>query len=298
MQLKTEFKDAVSSLIFSKGQPSGTASYSKHTHLKSSIDSTVDAKLQGQESDSGKHVPFLALSQNHPRTGSNQLEGAETPGVTERTSFYEILQSNDGFLSLQEYFLRNLNGAKGDDETRLKGRQAVLEADEFAFGRVIMRILGNIDEIYILDTFDTIDSRCTGTIGFKEFYICVLMWAAKEEGETTHALYLHGQKFFELVSAGQEVISAERLLKFGRIIGFKEEVLLDSLAQILGKSCTMANSEDFITYYYYLFSQYDQAFKNFNLKPVAVPAKATPSSIYAAPMVRGGCCTAKICQII
>ncbi len=270
MQLKPEFKDSITSLLASKSKPVDTAENGKHSHPKPFADSAVAAD------------------------GKIHLEGATPEPAPEKQSFYETLQSNDGFLALQEYFLRSLNEGR-EDEGAAKTGPPALEADEYAFGRLMLGVMGNIDEIYMLDTFDTIDSRCSGTIGYKEFYLCVMLMAAKEEGMTTHALYLHGQRFFDMISAGQEVVSEERLLKFGRVIGFREEVLLDNLTKLLGKDCTMVNCEDFVTFYYYLFSQYDQSFQSYRSKSVE---KQVPMQKFAVQRVRSGCCTGRVCSIV
>eukprot|EP01022_Parablepharisma_sp_SALTPOND_P004589 TRINITY_DN120599_c0_g1_i1.p3 TRINITY_DN120599_c0_g1~~TRINITY_DN120599_c0_g1_i1.p3 ORF type:complete len:285 (-),score=27.04 TRINITY_DN120599_c0_g1_i1:3333-4091(-) len=237
------------------------------------------------------------VSPKEPASVTNpeiRLQSDSSSTTKPKESLYSVLQTNEGFLALQEHFLKSLNEFH-QEETG----PPLLSADEFMLNRILSDVLENIEEIYLLDTFDTIDPLCTGSIGFKEFYMCVLLWAAKEEGQLTHALYMHGQRLYEMISGGQEAITNERLLRFGRILGFKEEVLLGSLEQVMSKAPSMANCQDFVTFYYYLFSQYDQTFEKFKAGSNAgsVQPKEVQTHKYAAPRVKGGCCTAKVCSI-
>ena len=247
-------------------------------------------QLKGEFKDA-----IISLSASKPAPAGAPASSAPEIklSINPEIKLYELLQTNEGFLALQEYFLRSLNEPQDEG-----GSKSTLLADEFAFSRMISGLLDNVDEIYLLDTFDTIDPKCNGAIGFKEFYLYVLLWAAKEEGGLSYMLYMNGQRLYEIIAGGQEVVATERVLRFGRILGFKEELLLESLEQILGKEATMSNCEDFVTFYYYLFEQYDQAFEKYKTgKAVKSSGKEESVPKHPAPRVQGGCCTAKVCTI-
>jgi len=280
MQIKTDFKDTILALSGFK-------------------QNAVTSDLP----DFGSAISAVKLQANSPRD--------------KKISLYEVLRTNEGFLSLQEYFLKSLNESPHNEDEGNTKLLPILAADEFAFSHLLSSIFDNLEEIYLLDTFDTIDPKCSGNISTKEFYLCILLWAAKEEGKLTHALYIHSQQFFEMISANQEIITSERLLRFGRILGFREEVLLSSLEHIMGKTISVANCDDFVTFYYYLFSQYDQAFEKYakteisstpnneiakeNIEDTKEHDKTEgPEMIgnkLAAPRVKGGCCAAQVCSI-
>ena len=236
---------------------------------------------------------FLSLASSK-KSADEEFELHKDITTKTKDSLYSFFRTNEGFLSLQEYFFKSLNDGGNDNELDSKSDQT-LAADEYSFGKILLNTLNNVEGVYVLDTFDTIDPQCTGLIDYKKFYLCILLWIAKEEGCLTHVLYSYGQQFYETISGGPKtMITAERLLKFGRILGFREELLLENLGKLMGKAM-LINEEDFVLFYFFLFNQFDQAFDNFN--KIETRGKEGMQK-YQAVRVKGGCCTTNVCEII
>ena len=170
--------------------------------------------------------------------------------------------------------------------------------DEFQLYKVMCGVLERVNEVYVFDLFDALQPRGYATISFNEFYLLIILLAAKESGQLLNAFYNHSIQFFYLISAAQETISGERMLRFGRIISLKEEILQENCTKLGYNSFSQIKFDDFNLYYFCLFNQFDNSYQMFqknkqDKRNIAIQNRDVSRHIGGAR-----CCSGKVCRIL
>ncbi len=77
-----------------------------------------------------------------------------------------------------------------------------------------------------MDIYDLLDSSVMESIGFREFCALIYLVSAAEAGLLLRCLYDHGPLLFDILGAGQPLITAERLkILGGRVLSIKDELI-------------------------------------------------------------------------
>ena len=85
----------------------------------------------------------------------------------------------------------------------------------------------------------------------------IFLFAAAETGQLKLMLYMHGKKFYQLLSGGEKQdICFERIKKIGRILGMDERYLIGKGRELsLTSSKNPLNFDHFQLYYFKIFSE-------------------------------------------
>lgn len=74
-----------------------------------------------------------------------------------------------------------------------------------------------------MDVYDLLDSSVLDSIGFREFCALLYLISAFEGGQLMRCLFDHGVLLFDILGAGQPVISGERLKVLGvRVLSLQD----------------------------------------------------------------------------
>ncbi|KAF2070177.1 hypothetical protein CYY_008504 [Polysphondylium violaceum] len=76
---------------------------------------------------------------------------------------------------------------------------------------VLLRYLTDLNNIQILDLFDTLDKDDLGFIGFEEFFLLISFFSSRESAQTTRFLYRHSRDMFRLISGSTASISLDNV---------------------------------------------------------------------------------------
>ena len=155
--------------------------------------------------------------------------------VLKNHTFFDILQTDEGFLSLQSY---------------LHSFQR-LYLDQVTFENILSNILYEYDEFEAIEIFDLLETKGDGCITIKEFYIFILLQAAVESNQTLLWQYIHGQLIFSVISGSQEFINLNRLESVLKVIGYDYIEIQEKLDEF---SLTENSNIDFDLFNIILFS--------------------------------------------
>ena len=78
-----------------------------------------------------------------------------------------------------------------------------------------------------MDVYDLLDSTVMESIGFREFCALIYLVSASESGLLVRCLFDHGALLFDILGAGQPLITGERLKVLGmRVLSIKDDIIL------------------------------------------------------------------------
>ena len=178
-----------------------------------------------------------------------------------RHSFYEILQTQEGFLALQNYFIKSIAILESNGISSLYQYKNLstfsLDVDEFSFQKLLSAVLEGIDDFDALEIFDCLETVGVGTLSFREFAVLVFLFAAKEARQLLHCLYAHGMLLFDALSGEQSVISGGRARRVARLIGISEEEVNDVAEQLDLGTFDQIGFDEFQMFLYALFDDMD-----------------------------------------
>jgi len=79
-----------------------------------------------------------------------------------------------------------------------------------------------------MDVYDLLDSSIMESIGFREFCALIYLISSSESGLLVRCLFDHGALFFDILGAGQPLITGERLKILGmRVLSIRDELIED-----------------------------------------------------------------------
>ncbi len=109
-----------------------------------------------------------------------------------------------------------------------------------------------------MDIYDLLDSTVMESIGFREFCSLIYLVSASESGLLVRCLFDHGALLFDILGAGQPLITGERLKVLGlRVLSIKDDII-DEVAQNQHlKYSSVVGFEEFQVFYFELFSLVD-----------------------------------------
>lgn len=81
-----------------------------------------------------------------------------------------------------------------------------------------------------MDVYDLLDSSVMDSIGFREFCTLVYLVSAANGGILTKCLYDHGALIFDILGAGQPLITGERLKLLGSRVLSINDLLIEEVA--------------------------------------------------------------------
>jgi hypothetical protein len=130
-----------------------------------------------------------------------------------------------------------------------------IEVDEFKFFKIIKNVLKpiesfdqteSLDWLLSMDIYDLLDSSVMESIGFREFCALIYLVSSAEAGLLLRCLYDHGPLLFDILGAGQPLITGDRLKVIGdRILSIKDDFLDDIVERQGIKYSSMISFEDF-----------------------------------------------------
>lgn len=187
-------------------------------------------------------VPKLPIGDNR--------ECAETSKkVLKSQSFFDVLQTDEGFLSLQSFLVSHQQ----------------LYLDQITFQSILVNILEEYEEFEAIEIFDVLETTGNGVLTIKEFYVFVLLLAAIESEQALLCLYYHGPLIFEVISGGQEFVNEDRVQSILRIAGYDEFEIQDRLDQFKIDSKTPISNELFQTILYSVFKEINKTLVDLNI---------------------------------
>ena len=108
--------------------------------------------------------------------------------------------------------------------------------------------------------YDLLDSLLIDCLGFREFCALVFLLSSSSDGLLLKCLYDHGPLLFDILGAGQHLITGERLKTLGlRVLSLSPD-LIDKVSQAHSISySTLVDFELFQVFYFHLFKLVDSA---------------------------------------
>jgi hypothetical protein len=213
-----------------------------------------------------------------------------------RMNFFELLHTPYGFESLQSWFCS----------------QSGSEIDEYGLCKILKQICENTSETYSWEIFDTLAQDLT--ISFKEFVMLVFLFAAFETGQLKLMLYMHGRRFYQILSGGdKQEICFERIKRLGRILRMNENYLIDKGRELnMSGLRTPLGFEHFELFYFKVFSEIDaekptfEAQKEEIKEEIREEVKFEPNPVLPPPPVvvqskkKSSCtgCNSKACVLL
>ena len=94
------------------------------------------------------------------------------------------------------------------------------EIDEQRFVEVAQQTIG-ADELKAVEIFLIFTQYQRDTLGFKDFFLLILLYSAKDEGKLLHLLYKYGPFTYEHLGLSNK----ERIQELGKILDIDQEVL-------------------------------------------------------------------------
>lgn len=112
-----------------------------------------------------------------------------------------------------------------------------------------------------MEVYDILDSSVMDSIGFREFCSFVFLVSAAQDGLLLRCLFDHGALLFDILGAGQPVITGERLKVLGsRVLSLNDDIL-EEISETMGfKSSSIIGFEEFQVFYYEVFKTADKAY--------------------------------------
>ena len=84
----------------------------------------------------------------------------------------------------------------------------------------------SLDWLLSMDVYDLLDSTVMESIGFREFCALIYLVSASESGLLVRCLFDHGALLFDILGAGQPLITGERLKVLGmRVLSIKDDII-------------------------------------------------------------------------
>eukprot|EP00347_Sterkiella_histriomuscorum_P004642 403359675 len=114
-----------------------------------------------------------------------------------------------------------------------------------------------IDWLMSTELYEILDSCGFESVGFREFCAFVLIVASINSAQLVRCLYDHGALLFDIIGAGQQYISGERLKLLGRILAVNQEIMQEVLDQFDLTYTSIIQFEDFQMFYFEVFQQID-----------------------------------------
>lgn len=146
-----------------------------------------------------------------------------------------------------------------------------IEVDEVKFFQILQNVAHpltekkeqeeeSLDWLLSLEVYDLLDSSITDRLGFREFCVFIFLIAASSDFLLTQCLFDHGPLIFDILSAGQPIITGERLKALGkRVLAIHEEII-DDIANGQGlKYSSMVGFEEFQVFYFEVFQLVDES---------------------------------------
>jgi hypothetical protein len=111
-----------------------------------------------------------------------------------------------------------------------------------------------------MEVYDILDSSIMESIGFREFCVLVYLVSASNSSQLMRCLYDHGALIFDILAAGQPLITGERLKTLGiRVLSINDEIIEDVSMQHGIKYSSMVGFEEFQVFYFEVFQLVDAA---------------------------------------
>ena len=105
-----------------------------------------------------------------------------------------------------------------------------------------------------MDIYDLLDSSVMESVGFREFCALLYLVSAAEAGLLLRCLYDHGPLLFDILGAGQPLITGERLKVIGaRVLSIKDEFIEGVCERQEIKYSSVITYEEFQMFYFELF---------------------------------------------
>lgn len=157
-----------------------------------------------------------------------------------------------------------------------------IEIDELKFFKLLSNVLNPLPSSSLSQSSETLDwllsldlyyllhdssPSLSDQLSFREFAALVFVLSAAHSGTLLKCLFDHGALLFDIVGAGQPVITGERMRVLGeRVLGIIDEVM-DSVFEAHGLSYkSMCSFEDFQVYYFEVFSKVDESVRERQLE--------------------------------
>ena len=98
--------------------------------------------------------------------------------------------------------------------------------------RVLMKRFTDLDESRIYKVFDMLDTDCSGSIDFNEFYLLVCILIAVKDNMIKTFIYRHSRTVFDLLDEDQSgTISAHEFEVFGFLFSMDKDCIRDIFAE-------------------------------------------------------------------
>ena len=208
---------------------------------------------------------------NNTKQGKAKVNPADEPALTlPSPNIFSFLCTKEGFKSFSHYATTYCQGN-----------------DYFHTIRLLSSILNKYTTIAFEEILTLLDGFRYMHISICDIYMLSLFISAKEEYRLCECLFLHGATLFNAVSCRSEYISVERMQTLGRILAFKESVLIDQAMKLGYNQEDMMSCDDFMLYYYGLFHQIETAITQ-TIPGLQGVSKVKPTS---------SCCDSKVCHI-
>jgi hypothetical protein len=82
-----------------------------------------------------------------------------------------------------------------------------------------------------MEVYDILDTSVLDSIGFREFCTLVFLVSASQDGLLLKCLFDHGALLFDILGAGQPLITGDRLKTLGtRVLSLSDEIM-DEVAE-------------------------------------------------------------------
>ncbi|KAL6051746.1 EF-hand calcium-binding domain-containing protein 9 [Balamuthia mandrillaris] len=181
-------------------------------------------------------------------------EGGSFP--SSKTPF-EVLYTEEGFENARTWFRGKCHAEEEDHGARI----AMNENQFINF----LRKLTDFNDYEILEILDIFDKHQNGSIAFEEFFLILSMLSAREFGQATQFLYLHGRQVFEILCHSITTrINFERFARLGFVMGIPEEYILMRLLDYNLNTFHTFDREEFILYYFDILTHLDDFRKKTN----------------------------------
>eukprot|EP01102_Stenamoeba_stenopodia_P011648 TRINITY_DN3599_c0_g1_i1.p1 TRINITY_DN3599_c0_g1~~TRINITY_DN3599_c0_g1_i1.p1 ORF type:complete len:445 (-),score=100.73 TRINITY_DN3599_c0_g1_i1:24-1358(-) len=183
-------------------------------------------------------------------TGGGYSDGSPGAATTQQiaVSPFDFIYSEKGFSNLKKWFSINATG----NTNQFNENQFI----------TFLRELTDLGDHQILEVFDTFDHNHQGAITFNEFFLIISLLVARETGQTTRFLYLHGKEIFEMLMGKEgNAITFEEFSRLGFIIGLTEDQVFAILKDFNLNLFNPIYYEDFMLYYYAVFDEWDKGRK-------------------------------------
>lgn len=99
--------------------------------------------------------------------GDNKELSETRRKVLKNQTFFDVLQTDEGFLSLQSFLVSH----------------QTLYLDQISFQNILSDILENYDEFEAVEIYDVLETSGDGLLTIKEFYVFALLQAAVENDQ-------------------------------------------------------------------------------------------------------------------